>query len=110
MIDLLLEHEYLLRVLLCSPPKLCSAIIEHSPNSLLLCLCSCAINLLNHKIPVTDTELETFKSQRVRLHALADRTQSYKKKRELLLKPASVRLIVLVVEPVLRALDEETIH
>ena len=111
MLDQLLSAELVLRVIASgAEPKFHSSIINNCPQIVILALCSCAVNLLNRKIPVSDDQLDRLRDHRRHLHNFADRSHSIAKKRKVLTARSAHKATELLSQLVLAALDNGDIY
>lgn len=71
--DRLARNVDFLKVLAKAPPKQRQAIIGTANSDLILCLCECALNLLNGNIKISDSVLRKLQRHKNSLRNLADR-------------------------------------
>ncbi len=66
------------------------AVVQHGPDSLIVCLCSCCHNILRGAVPMKKSHLLKLKKHRKFIHKVADVSTSAGRKRKYL-KGAGVR-------------------
>ena len=108
--DKLFEHELYLRLLHQADPRICTALIRFGSPSFLSVLTACALNVLLRNVPVNDHELKILRRHRKTIHGIACQTQRCSAKRRTLLSKTGLRILRLIVELVLRALDADLLQ
>ena len=109
-LDQLLSSELYLRLLENCTHATHASLIETAPDIVILCICSCAHNILKRNVFVNAADLELLRQNRSILYSIANTNQKLRTKRKLLRSKKYQTVVRLAVRLVLTALDSGELH
>ena len=97
------RHLHLLRVLARGDKKLRDSLIRNSDESLVHCLCECALNTLKGNVPLTTSQKKKLAVHKKSIRELAVKHPSLKHKKKLLVQRGGA-FLPLLLAPIIGAL------